>query len=191
MFPWDQKMHFLSWFILHTMSLINQFKHGQIKLDMDSKFHVKTVSLKFLELSRKVETWEKLSHFIFEKKSMGGKISISNCRGHHLPSFYSFPEYERTHMWSENGTDFHVYKPLNSGTGTKNSICLGFTTNHSTSVKQKHQKPRIVVHNLDKNCEQTRQKRKAISQTLLLYEGKSFYWHTGNFEPFLGPKYQC
>ena len=77
-------------------------------------------------------------------------------------------------MWSENGTDFHVYKPLNSGTGTKHSICLGFTTNHTTtSVKEKHKKPQIIVHNLDKNCEQTRQKRKVISQTLLLYEGKS------------------
>ena len=83
-------------------------------------------------------------------------------------------------MWSENGTDFRVYKPLHSGTGTKNSICLGFTANHSTSEK----KPRILVHNLDKNCEQTRQKRKVISQTLLLYEGKSLYTHTSLFEPF-------
>ena len=75
-------------------------------------------------------------------------------------------EYEATQMWSENGTIFHVYKPLHGKSGS--SLCLGFVPDTTEP------KPKILVYNLDQNCQINRQKRKVISstQTLLLYEGK-------------------
>ena len=75
-------------------------------------------------------------------------------------------EYEATQMWSENGTIFHVYKPLHGKSGS--SLCLGFVPDTTEP------KPKILVYNLDQNCQINRQKRKVISstQTLLLYEGR-------------------
>ena len=51
------------------------------------------------------------------------RICISNCI---LPSFHSFAEYENSHIWSQNGTDFRVYKPLRKTQETTGGICLAF-----------------------------------------------------------------
>ena len=72
-------------------------------------------------------------------------------------------------MWSENGTIFRVYKPLKHGS-KDSSLCLGFVPQTTEDPK----KPKILVDNLDQNCQINRQKRKEVissTQTLLLYEG--------------------
>ena len=73
-------------------------------------------------------------------------------------------------MWSENGTIFRVYKPLKQHGSKDTSICLGFVPQTTEDPK----KPKILVDNLDQNCQINRQKRKEVissTQTLLLYEG--------------------
>ena len=80
-----------------------------------------------------------------------------------------FAEYETTQMWSENGTIFRVYKPLQHGS-KDTSLCLGFVPQPTEDLKR----PKILVDNLDQNCQINRQQRKEVissTQTLLLYEG--------------------
>ena len=82
---------------------------------------------------------------------------------------FIFAEYETTQMWSENGTIFRVYKPLQHGS-KDTSLCLGFVPQPTEDLKR----PKILVDNLDQNCQINRQKRKEVissTQTLLLYEG--------------------
>lgn len=80
-----------------------------------------------------------------------------------------FPkEYENSHIWSQNGTDFRVYKPLRKTQETTGGICLAFqnsadstTAETSSSSSQtaigskKLEETSIVkVQKLDKNCRQ-------------------------------------
>jgi len=79
-----------------------------------------------------------------------------------------FPkEYENSHIWSQNGTDFRVYKPLRKTQETTGGICLAFqnsaqsafaeTTSYSYDVgidkKLEETPPSVVkVQKLDENC---------------------------------------
>ena len=95
--------------------------------------------------------------------------SIQNGKIGPPKKLFIFAEYETTQMWSENGTIFRVYKPLKHGS-KDTSLCLGFVPQTTEDPK----KPKILVDNLDQNCQINRQKRKEVissTQTLLLYEG--------------------
>ena len=82
-------------------------------------------------------------------------ICISNC---------ILLEYENTHLWSENGTDFRVYKPLKKESSS--GICLAFIKDQEN----------LKVKKLDINCKEPKnpQKRSVSSKSediSLIFQG--------------------
>ena len=71
-------------------------------------------------------------------------------------------EYKNTHLWSENGTDFRLYKKMDSSTS---GICLGFGTKNQQE---------FTVIKLDKNCEnmvETRIQKRQVEPLGLIFQG--------------------
>ena len=49
---------------------------------------------------------------------------------------FSLTEYENSHSWSKNGTDFRIFKPLRKAE-TTSGICLAFQDTKETSENPK------------------------------------------------------
>ena len=115
-------------------------------------------------------------------------------------------EYENSHIWSQNGTDFRVYKPLRKTqetTSATGGICLAFQKSAKTATaissssdvvisreKEVENVENIVqVQKLDNNCKQ--QKTSPDSEepnTLpirLDFQGKVYLWSAVNWPIFL------
>lgn len=84
--------------------------------------------------------------------------------------YFPITEYKTTHLWSENGTDFRVYKKLDVSTSGNGGICLGFRSN-----SKKDSKNNLSVMKLDQNChEEQRLQKRNVEYLSLTYEGKYF-----------------
>jgi len=84
--------------------------------------------------------------------------------------YFPIAEYKTTHLWSENGTDFRVYKKLDVSTSGNGGICFGFR-----SDSNKDSKNNLSVMKLDQNChEEQRLQKRNVEYLSLTYEGKYF-----------------
>ena len=82
--------------------------------------------------------------------------------------FYCITEYKNTHLWSENGTDFRVYKKLDVSTSGNSGICLGFRSDFKKDIKNN-----LSMMKLDQNCqEEQRLQKRNVEYLSLTYEGK-------------------